>query len=65
LSLDLERRDRMKKQKQEKKLRRLSLSRETIRSLDEPKLVEAAGGAAVICPTDSLTRPTGADGGGG
>lgn len=53
----------MKKQKQDKKLRRLSLSRETIRSLDEPKLAEAAGGAAIICPTDSLTRPTGIEGG--
>jgi len=50
--------------KQNEKSRRLSLSRETIRCLDEPKLVEAAGGA-VICPTDSLTRPTtGAEGGG-
>lgn len=49
--------------KKEKNLRRLSLSRETIRSLDEPKLAEAAGGAAVLCPTDSLTRPTGVDGG--
>ena len=50
--------------KKKEKLRRLSLSRETIRCLDEPKLVEAAGGA-VVCPTDSLTRPTtGAEGGG-
>jgi len=52
----------MKKQKQDRKLRRLSLSRETIRSLDEPKLAEAAGGAAIGCPTDSLTR-TGLEGG--
>jgi len=51
----------MKKKKE--KLRQLSLSRETIRSLDEPKLTEAAGGEAVICPTDSLTW-TGVDGGG-
>jgi hypothetical protein len=50
--------------KKEEKLRRLSLSRETIRSLDEPKLVEVAGGAAIVCPTDSLTRPTGLEGGG-
>jgi hypothetical protein len=50
--------------KKEVKLRRLSLSRETIRSLDEPKLVEVAGGAAIVCPTDSLTR-TGVEGGGG
>lgn len=49
--------------KKKEKLRRLSLSRETIRSLDEPKLVEVAGGAAIICPTDSLTK-TGMEGGG-
>jgi hypothetical protein len=54
----------MKKQKLEKKLRRLSLSRETIRSLDEPKLEAAAGGAAAICPTDSLTRTGVLEGGG-
>ena len=52
----------MKKKKEQP--RSLSLSRETIRSLDEPKLAEAAGGAAIACPTDSLTR-TGVEGGGG
>jgi hypothetical protein len=51
----------MKKKKEQ--LRSLSLSRETIRSLDQPKLAEAAGGAAILCPTDSLTR-TGLEGGG-
>jgi hypothetical protein len=48
----------MKKQEQEKvQLRRLTLSRETIRCLDEPKLEQAVAGlaAGAICPTDSLT----------
>lgn len=50
--------------KKKEKLRGLTLKRETIRSLDEPKLLEAAqGGLGALCPTDSLTKTQPQDGG--